>query len=332
MNVHITSALRVCISSILFFYMALSATAVDILLPVKKGELWGYSDLSGTLRIPAKFLDAQRFSQNLAAVAYNGTNVDYQGRYGYIDSSGKWLITPGYYIANSFSEGLAAVQNGLPGSKAYHGYINTKGIFVIKPTFAGAYPFSNGEAIVWQQSIISKLMTEWIDEPVHAKTLIINRLGKVPRKRGVNLYPFSRDGAWGFKYGNGNEAIKPKYSKAIEFTEGLGAVCIDDKWGFINKKDEIVIKPQFKSVWPFSESLSAARMDEKLWGYIDQQGKWAITPRFSKIEPFIDGIACVEYNGRSVYVNSNGTALVYKERPDGPTKPSEFSVEGDLNY
>jgi bifunctional DNA-binding transcriptional regulator/antitoxin component of YhaV-PrlF toxin-antitoxin module len=52
----------------------------------------------------------------------------------------------------------------------------------------------------------------------------------------------------GYKDGEGQTVIAPKYGYARDFSEGLAAVQIGNKWGFINPQGVMVIKPEYDTV------------------------------------------------------------------------------------
>lgn len=111
------------------------------LAAVFDGSRWGYIDTAGKTAIPARFVEAARFSEGVAAVR------DEAGRRGYIDRAGGWAVAPAFFEeARDFSDGLALVKvNGL------FGYIDRKGGFRIRPAFPRAQPFREGLAVVGRE-------------------------------------------------------------------------------------------------------------------------------------------------------------------------------------
>lgn len=67
------------------------------------------------------------------------------------------------------------------------------------------------------------------------------------------LIAFKSGDKWGYVDAEGEVVIKPQYSDAKSFSNGLAAVCVDGKWGFIDKNNEIVIECQFKDADYFNE-------------------------------------------------------------------------------
>lgn len=82
-----------------------------------KDGLFGYMDKTGTVVIPASYLQAEPFCDGLAAVKVPSPGTDQgrksenaeSGRWGFIDKSASWIIAPVYDQAQSFSEGKSFV-------------------------------------------------------------------------------------------------------------------------------------------------------------------------------------------------------------------------------
>jgi hypothetical protein len=123
-------------------------TTNKTLSPVIINNKIGYIDNTGNIRIPARFIAGEDFSEGLA-------NVRVEGIYGYIDEKGEWVIPAQYDYAQPFSEGLAVVyKNGRAGC------INRNGAQIHPFVFAHIDAFRNGIAIVMtfshKQGIINK--------------------------------------------------------------------------------------------------------------------------------------------------------------------------------
>ncbi len=64
---------------------------------------WGYLDQKWEIAVSPQFMEAGKFSEELAPVLLNK-------KWGYISTDGKFQINPHYERAEEFSEGLAAVE------------------------------------------------------------------------------------------------------------------------------------------------------------------------------------------------------------------------------
>ena len=86
---------------------------------------------------------------------------------------------------------------------------------------------------------------------------------------------------------------------------------IDHKMGYINSAGKIAIKPFFSRAEPFSEGLASVMIGGK-WGFIDKTGKIVIKARFDEAAPFSEGMAVVEINGKCDYIDKAGNLLNFK--------------------
>jgi|694.fasta_scaffold114580_2 hypothetical protein len=111
-----------------------------------RGKGWCYVDPKGETVIAPQFIQANRFSEGLAAV--QGYEILSNGMQraclvGYIDRTGHYVIETRFNIGGLFSDGLAAVNmNGR------WGYIDKTGAIIVAPQFTAAAPFVRGMAIV----------------------------------------------------------------------------------------------------------------------------------------------------------------------------------------
>lgn len=89
----------------------------------------------------------------------------------------------------------------------------------------------------------------------------------------------------------GKIIIKGAYKHAWNFSEGLGAVVVDDKVGFINPQGEWVIPCQFTVSrnainnvgFAFHDSLCVMTNENDLCGLINQSGEWVLQPQYDRI-------------------------------------------------
>jgi len=58
----------------------------------------------------------------------------------------------------------------------------------------------------------------------------------------------------------GKMLIKPQFTKASVFSDGLATVVIGGKCGFIDKTGNVVIDPKFASAFPFSDGLASVEV------------------------------------------------------------------------
>jgi Serine/threonine protein kinase len=100
---------------------------------------------------------------------------------------------------------------------------------------------------------------------------------------------FYESGAWGYKDGNGNTAIPPLFDSALEFSEGLAAVRLENYNHFIDMSGSCVINcSAYDSVKSFSEGLAAVKQND-LWGYIGRDGRVVVQPQYARASSVRNG-------------------------------------------
>ncbi len=89
----------------------------------------------------------------------------------------------------------------------------------------------------------------------------------------------------------GELVIKGTYKHAWNFSDGLGAVVVDDKVGFINPQGEWIIPCQFPVSrnaiynigFAFHDSLCVMTNESDLCGLINRSGEWILQPQYDRI-------------------------------------------------
>lgn len=255
----------------------------------------GFIDKSGKLIIAAKFYGASDFSEGLAAV-----NRD--EKYGFIDRSGEIVIPMQFDEAWGFSEGLACVKIGNK-----FGFIDKTGKLVIKAKYSLPATFREGLANV-----------------------IIG--GKTNSGYG-GYYNFTGKVEFIDKKGKTLIRLPQKAVSASNFSEGLAVVGVKGEKdytynGYINKSGTFVIKPQFSTAQDFSNGLATVILNPNFgfskegFAYIDKEGKIVLSfdypKEFSMVNDFENGLAWVEQYGNDVsklqntlygYIDKTGTYI-----------------------
>lgn len=200
---------------------------------VQKARKYGFINKRGEIVIPPMYLNANGFSNGLAAIQCDqcfpekGEEDSSFGKWGYIDINGKIEISPQFDLALDFDEeGVAVVSQN---NKAF--FINTSGKQMFNKTFQEAYKFSDG----------------------------------ISRVRVGDRY--------GFIDLKGNELIPFIYSSASDFFDGYSSVQLNDgTWGVINKNGKFIMPPVFDELSvPFGGSVFYKKGNEK--GLIDIESK-----------------------------------------------------------
>jgi hypothetical protein len=280
---------------------------------------YGYIDRTGTIVIPPRFEEAEKFSEGRARVKIDG-------RYGFIDNQGEVVIRPQFFLggagklgrsAESFSEGLAAVKIS---EKGLFGFIDRSGSLVVPPKFTGVRNFSQGLAQATMAGTGEKIgfinkKGDWVIPPQFldatdfSEDLAAVQLGE------------DKGNKWGYIDRNGIMVIPPRFEEAFQFTEGLAKVDLGDHLGFIDKQGKVVIKtrPGFYRFEPFSQgravfSGSGHRAEAKQ-GFMDKTGEVVIPAQFAVAAPFAEGLAAVDGEKGVGYIDLSGKMVIPPQFP-----------------
>ncbi|MBC7552418.1 MAG: WG repeat-containing protein [Taibaiella sp.] len=257
----------------------------EVLIPYRKGMAWGYCNEKKEEVIDYVYESADPFSEGLAVVRM-------EEKCGYIDKNDKLVIPYRYDYALPFKEGLAPVEK-----KDRYGYINKSGNEVIPFRFNDAENFIDGLAIVeirdkWgfidkQGDVVIPckfdMVAPFIDGvafvELNGETKFIDKTGKFVDAPGDDVYydgltmDISEDGEKvGFKDRDGKQVVPQIYDAAMDFSEGMAAVCIDGKWGYINTEGTLVVPCIYDDyIDDFCDGLVLVELKDD-FGYIDKNG------------------------------------------------------------
>jgi hypothetical protein len=134
----------------------------------------------------------------------------------------------------------------------------------------------------------------------------VNIFAQSSQSEKLNL--MYENGKYGYYNEKGKVVIKPQFTLARKFSEGLAAVNtngLDNEWGFIDTTGKMKISAQFHEVKDFSEGFAAVAIYDKkglyyprtnstllsLWGYIDKEGNFVISPQYFHAFSFVNGAA-----------------------------------------
>ncbi len=155
---------------------------------------------------------------------------------------------------------------------------------------------------------------------------------------------YTRDGKSGFiniKNGTKTEAV---YDFVYDFSEGMAAVCKDDKVGFINTLGELVIPHKYysKGLYYFSQGLcSVIEGDPSVSAscyYIDTNGDKIIDPECSYGMQFYENRAFVKHGDKWILMALNGERVTetefgpYETQMPGRFKDGFATVAVDGKY
>ena len=116
---------------------------------------------------------------------------------------------------------------------------------------------------------------------------------------------------YGYADDKGNIIIKPQFDKALNFSEGMAAVMMEEnyvqKWGFIDLTGKMVIAATYKlRPGRFSEGLAAVRIGDSDYdyemSYIDKTGKRVMENKKWNLNEFHNGFAWVGTGCEKLFV------------------------------
>jgi hypothetical protein len=136
----------------------------------------------------------------------------------------------------------------------------------------------------------------------------------------ADLTPVEQNGKWGYADKDGKIVIKPQFTRAHRFSEGLalvwtGGIPLTDpvvtsfvNMGYIDGTGHWVIHSRYEYCFydDFLEGLAPFRQQSRKWGYIDLSGKIVVRPRFDWAGGFSNGIAPVLLDSKCAHVDKTG--------------------------
>lgn len=253
---------------------------------VKSGEKYGFSTIKGNYALPAVYLDAGFFYNELAPVK------DENGEIYYIDIEGyKRKVIPEDLkceMVGSIVDGMVVVFDGQK-----YSYYNEKfklqfGPFDYAGTMIGGVAaVKEGEAWYLVNKKGEKINKTPYEDIILNDREMANYYDRIFVKTG---------GSYIMVDSKGNQIGNQKFEDAKLFaSKGNAAVKQGGKWGFVNLNGEITIKPQFEEARSFSNELAAVCKDG-VWGYIAPDGEIKIAPQYDYAMDFNEnGYAFVKY-------------------------------------
>lgn len=224
--------------------------------------------------------DLYFFSEGMGAVSY-------EGKFGFIDTAGKIVVAPVYDKIMPFSQGLAAVRHN-----DKWGYIDKTGKEIIPFHFREAGSFSdNGLAVVGTSMKESGLKSP--EEDLEYE------------EYGETFYGYiDRSGKW---------AIKPQFSSAGDFSEGLAVASVNyNMKGYIDKTGKFVIPAKYDNADSFHNGFAFVHIRTFEYVYIDKSGK--ISKIYSKDHPPAEKerplIVHTDASGRYGFVDEKGKEVI----------------------
>ena len=267
---------------------------------------YGYIDSTGREIVPCIINKANSFSDGLAV-------VERLDKFGAIDKQGKTVIPFEYNELSDFVNGFAAFKRRDNSNDYSAGYINKSSEVVIAPRFhlytnivedrgfGQKYQTDSIQIFDSQGTIIKKLG-------------IKPQYGNFFFNLGAPVSHYFREGYVSFSSNlvdRNGDCLLPlnKYSDVGDFYEGLAKFKdAGNFYGYLNPKGEVVIRPQYSYALDFSEGL-AAIYSENRYGFINAAGKMTIENDFDKVGDFHEGVAWVNIKKYYAFIDNKGKLL-----------------------
>lgn len=188
-----------------------------------------------------------------------------------VDFAGNVVWNPDWGMCLSYDHGLVPVQSR---STGLWGFSDKTGAYVIQPQFEDLwYTYDRGVCRVFHDGLASAVK--------NGKCIVINLKGETVYTSGASsfgiysegLFPFEKNGLWGYADLKGNSPIAPAYVSAEPFSDGVALVSTGaDYYYFIDRQGNRVNAIPYEKAWSFSDGLALICSGGK-YGFISLGGR-----------------------------------------------------------
>jgi hypothetical protein len=294
---------------------------------------YGMINRSGEVVVPLEYSCLEPFSEGLAKMRSFGKTL-----YGFLDTSGNTRIHANYETAFSFSEGLAFVRKPIRKRQQEAGFIDTEGVMRLPTPFSDVCGFHNGfhegfailEHEAARGSYYSYLQRD-------GTTLVSKQprsIGMVPQLDWLvradefqNGLALVLDEFAGFsiisRLGEVVVNFAHQYDYIASFHDDCAKVRNNAGYGFIDWSGKEIIPCiiDFFSMENFYNGLAKFQYSENgAFGYVDKKLNTVIPPQFENAGNFSEGLACVQREGLSGFINTGGEEVI----------PCQYSYAADF--
>ncbi len=269
----------------------------DQLFVYEHAGAYGYMDIDGNVRIPARFARAWLFERGRALVR----TAD---RLAIIDVTGRIVKQLSFQLTEGFEDGRAVVYTDMAITRYRAGVIDTDGELLLEARFRRIVLGDRDAPIFTYDGQLWSLRTLQ-GELVHQQTFLDVR----PFREG--LAPVCVEGedglaCWGYIDVNGSWAIRPQFIYAEPFADGValvgrreGTTKLVASHLFIDRTGQRICDQEFSRARSFREELAAVcrlwedSPDDGIgkWGYVDRNCNVVIAYQFARGEDFSEGLA-----------------------------------------
>lgn len=122
----------------------------------------------------------------------------------------------------------------------------------------------------------------------------------------AELRPFEKKGKFGYMDESGNTVIKPQFTVAYPFENGMAKVQKDNAWGYIGEDGKYVIKPEYTLIEDFNSQGIALVQKGSKYGYVRKDGSFVIKPEYDFIGRYNDNGYCWIAKGKNLEASLKG--------------------------
>ena len=115
---------------------------------------------------------------------------------------------------------------------------------------------------------------------------------------------------WKYGYKKDDVVVIPAiYDDAMDFSEGLAAVKLNDNYGFIDYSGNEVIPFKYDFAWDFFKGMARVEIEGK-WGYIDRIGNEVVPIKYDYADYFSEGLSIVKLQDKWGYIDKTGKEVI----------------------
>jgi len=311
--------MNMIISTAIITLCAISAQGQDydtLLIPYRKGELWGYCRPDKKLVIAPQFKEASMFEGPITSVKCDseycvinkkGVVLYKRNSYTGVVNKGRHYVTHknsyNAQLHDEYGKAVTKVYNGIESYNQYGYAVVTSGYVkkgLIDKEYKEILPAMYGSV----EFVTDKIVQVYEDKKGYGLIelatgkIIAEGYGKIYAPR-EGLMMVEKGGLYGFMNMEGKEIIALKYDKEIPdeeqpnvrynestyenyrydgYYEGLAVVRKDGKAGYIDKQGKVAIPFEYERAYGFERGRAWVKSGGR-WGIIDRKGKYVFAPK-----------------------------------------------------
>jgi hypothetical protein len=274
---------------------------INQLFPVKIGDNWGFIDSTCKFNQDLVYQMADEYRLGRAIVQKNN-------KFSYVDQKGLPIHSFKFDKVTIFSnDSLAFILD----EKNTISCINWD--FKIKFTLLDVeevHCYSNGIASIRKNNkygFIDKQGNEILSCQFDAVGRFVDDC--IPVANYVE-FPDTSYLRWRFVDKSGVKINNYEYSDVHDFSQGLAAVCLDNKWGWIDKSGKFIFGNDFQECKSFSEGYAAFKKGD-YWGLINKNGKIVAQPNYHNIGEMHEKRVTFAMGPKNVgYLDTSGVIVI----------------------